>query len=688
MVWGILVFGLFSAAVAVHALSDCSPYLQNALEECQKCVINLVNPMECLSTPWCHWANYQCEYQPLILGKALATSKPTKRATLRPTKRPTFEPTPKPSKRPTFKPTPKPSKRPTFKPTPKQTTHKPSKRPTFKPTPKQTTPKPTPKTTTTTTTHAPFPLSSTDQEDNPQRKNILLVIGDDLRQTPIAPAGSTPHLDKFRAQSLTFDYAHCNVPLCGPSRASFLNGREPLETGVYGNKMVVNNLGPKTKTLPQLFKDNGYVTQSFGKVFHVPALNDFSSFSADSWTSIPVPRLARQDTGYLMKNCLPSDINESTKDKKNWTPFAYGSSSTSPIARPYQCNMGTPLADFDDMYIASNAVRELAKLDKRQPFFFLVGFYRPHIPHTVHASVWEQFEIDLAKNASAKFVVTQPKYTTGPEPRQDMPERFAIEPDERSGAGAAQIIPNVYSTPLLPKFFVQAMRAGYAAAMMQMDLALGVLMQGLEDNGMDDNTLVVLVGDNGFNLGESSLWYKQLLTDHSARVPMSVRLPGGKLNAGTKSDALVELLDLYRTLADFAGLPVESAIAGKSMMPVVNSPQTMSPSRDAAFSIIHRCVDRQCADWNFKQVGFSIRTAQYRYNVWLVAEGVVPSPAAWDQIAGEELYDHTVEGDEDHFNLAANPNLQPIKLELFARIKNRYSKFPSSQDPPKLLRSP
>lgn len=660
MVWAL---GLFSAiAASVHALSDCSPYSQDvaALAECQRCVANLVSPAECVSSPWCHWANYQCEYRPVALSKTLATSKPTKR--------PTFKPTSKPA-------TSKPTKRPTSKPTPKPATSKPTKRATPKPTSKPTTPKPSP------------PLSSNDEENHGQRKNILLVIGDDLRQTPIAPAGSTPSLDKFRAQSLTFDFAHCNVPLCGPSRASFLNGREPLETGVYGNKMVVDNLGQKTKTLPQLFKDSGYVTQSFGKVFHIPALNDFASFSADSWTSMPVPRLARQDTGYLMKNCLPSDINSSAK--KTWTLFAYGPSSPpSPVARPYQCNMNTPLSEFDDMYIASSAVKELAKLDKQQPFFFLVGFYRPHIPHTVHASVWERFEVDLAKNASGRFVVTQPKHTTGPEPRQDMPERFAIEPDERSGAGAAQIIPTVYSSPALPKFFVQAMRAGYAAAMVQMDLALGVLMQGLQDNGLDDSTLVVLVGDNGFNLGESSLWYKQLLTDHSARVPMSVRLPGGKLHAGTKSNALVELLDLYRTLADFAGLDVEPAIAGRSMMPVINSPEgETAASRDAAFSIIHRCVDRQCADWNFKQVGFSVRTAQYRYNVWLVAEGVVPSPSAWDQVAGEELYDHAVEGDEDHFNLAADPALQPVKLELFARIKNRYSKFPSQLLRPKLLRS-
>ena len=477
---------------------------------------------------------------------------------------------------------------------------------------------------------------------------------------------------------------------CGPSRASFLTGREPTEAKVYslhdgGFRRTAGGDVQTWQTLPEFFQSRGYRSLTAGKVFH-PDTDDDASERA--WTKIMMPNVY-QPMGYVLGNCLGKRADTS------WVALRDGATRLpSRLLRPFSCRSSAPLSKFDDFIMARAAAQELdaiarARRERRAlagnesslatappqaaPFFMAVGFVRPHYPLLVHDSFWNLYGFDVSAMSDATYV-------DPPEPEDAMPPNFAIKPD----ALETGQIPPVYHG-VASRAFRRGTRLAYSAAFSQADAALGVVLDALERTGLADATAVMLTSDNGFSLGDSSLWYKQLLTDHSTRVPLLLSLPWRAPARAVESDAHVELLDVYRTLADVAGLAPHLArgVRGRSLLPLYLGEPATAPSRapfEWAASLAPRCGrDRECRGDRVTQMGFSVRTRRWRYNVWL-RQGNASDGVSWSaprsRAVGEELYDHgepaEFEPVDEHFNLAREPASDAVKDALFAKLKERF----------------
>lgn len=283
--------------------------------------------------------------------------------------------------------------------------------------------------------------------------------------------------------------------------------------------------------------------------------------------------------------------------------------------------------------VADYAVKQLKEISENStfsssPFFMAVGFYRPHLPNNVATTYWARFDSNLVdpENLDHLIQVTDPEFLDGPEPRSSMPPRFAIIPENRKSNDIFMVYHGIS-----PISFTRAMRIGYSAAISQMDSAFQIVLDGLETYGFENSTIVTIIGDNGFNLGESDLWEKQLLTDYSTRVPFIMKVPWLVTTGFSVSSHMVELLDIYRTVADLVDLPVDPRIKGKSLLPIIFATQeslnyntsilhsdnlTVSVNTSlidgsSAVSIIDRCNNRQCDDDYVRQIGFSLRNSRW-----------------------------------------------------------------------------
>jgi iduronate 2-sulfatase len=537
------------------------------------------------------------------------------------------------------------------------------------------------------------------------RPNFLMIIVDDLRWTNINIMSitkpnkldleggrytKTPNLESFAKTATKFNKAFANVPWCGPSRASFLSGREPTQTKCYslfdgGFRQTAGPMAQTWQTLPEYLKNKGYETYTAGKVFH-PGQDDDDS--PRDWTGVLLKNVNESD-GYILGNCK----SVGTRPDTSWKILFKGDAQLdNRLLAPSTCRSSADINQFDDFLIANAVVTKLHELGqqekklKKTPFFIAVGFLRPHSPWHIHDNFWSLYSSDT------KFVA-DPPILTPPIPKGYMPPLFAIPPDEYS----SRKIPNVYNG-IAPTNFRRGVRLAYAVAISQMDSALGQVLNTLHlYPSLEQNTVVILFGDNGFSLGESSLWFKQLLTDHSTRIPLMMRIPFLNRYQSVENQTFVELVDIYPTIMELAGFPgaITTEFPGKSLVPVyVNGYGTgltnEQKTKNFATSIIPRCHhDRNCKQsLAVTQFGFSIRTLSWRYNVWLASD--LNNRAIWRAAAttiagessnpiiiiiGEELYGHDNDEVEENLNLAYLKKYNKIKLDLFKKLENRFGKW-------------
>ena len=255
----------------------------------------------------------------------------------------------------------------------------------------------------------------------------------------------------------------------------------------------------------------------------------------------------------------------------------------------------------------ANASIEILTEVKNQSFFLAVGFHTPHLPYNVPRKYYDLYDIETFKDASS----------TVPHPLNDL-RYYADIPDGH--------------TRIPAKKTLELMR-GYAASTSYMDAQVGRVLQHLDTLGISQNTVIVFAGDHGFHLGEHENWGKATLFEVALRSPLIISVPGQQPG---RTEALVELVDLYPTLCDACELPIPSQLEGLSLMPVIEKPT--HPWKTAAFS--------QLAG------GYSIRAEQYRYTEW--------------GNRGRQLYDYDTDPDE-----TANIAYLPENRELIANLSER-----------------
>jgi len=434
--------------------------------------------------------------------------------------------------------------------------------------------------------------------------NVLFIIVDDLT-TALGcyghPGARTPHMDALSARGVRFDRAYTQFALCNPSRCSFLSGCYPERTKVLDLTTSLRVGLPDAITLPQHFKNNGYATGRIGKVFHVP----------DPKTKLDVELGAplHKDIQILAEAKAANDPDDKPRAKAKGDTYnrSYAASTR-------------PAADFTDYQIAEDAIATLEQF-KARPFFLAVGFIRPHTPFVAPKAFFDA--IDKTR------IILPPFYREGG-------ESLALIPNS-SLRGNNNVFRHAAPTPDQARDAIQA----YLASTSFVDAQVGRVLARLRELRLDENTIIVLTGDHGYQLGEHGLWAKQTLFEGANHVPLLISAPGVK--PGVRS-GLAEQVDIYPTLCDLAGLPKPKHLQGRSLQPMLDDPAAQV--REVAISTMSAP--------HTKLIGHSVRTEAFRYITWDEGRG------------GEELYDLRTDPDELH-NLAGKPR----QAERVARLKAR-----------------
>jgi iduronate 2-sulfatase len=395
---------------------------------------------------------------------------------------------------------------------------------------------------------APCQLSMTAQVTAKQPMNVLFIISDDLTSTALSCYGNevcqTPNIDALAAEGTRFTRAYCQATYCGPSRASFLSGYYPHATGVLGYKSPRPQIGER-QTWPQCFRDQGYYTARVSKIYHmgVPGGIESGDDGADdalSWTerfNSPGPEWKAPGIGETL---------EGNPDGSR--PVVGG--NTFVVVE----------ADGDDDVHSDGktAIKasELIRQKRDQPFWLGVGFVRPHVPFVAPAKYFTPFK---------------------PYRNLSLPERMEGDWDDIPKPGIN------YKTSQNMKMDLRRQRkalGGYYASVAYMDAQVGRVMTALRESGFEQNTIVVFTSDHGYHLGEHDFWAKVSLRDESSQVPLIIKVPGKSPGV---CNSLVEMLDLYPTLATLCELQVPEHVQGKDISRMLDDPS--HSVRDAAFCV-------------------------------------------------------------------------------------------------------
>ena len=458
----------------------------------------------------------------------------------------------------------------------------------------------------------------------PQRPNVLFIASDDMRPQLGCygdPLAKSPNIDRLAARGMVFERAFCQQALCSPSRISLLSGRHPWTTKIYTIGPPLRSTMPDIVTLPQLFKNNGWFARSLGKVYHI-GIDDPSSWSVPSWISRK-PRYGPEGTEKVRAAAAKLRAEGlQDPDKGPQKPFYAGPAFESPDCEDDE------LTDGD---IAREAIRTLGELAKKpeQPFFLAVGFVNPHVPWVApkkYHDLYDPADIRLPDN----------RY-----PPKDAPPYAAKSGEDFYWYG------NVPKDRNITDEFGTRCLHGYLAAISYVDACVGRVLDELDRLGLREQTIVVFWGDHGYYMGEHNWWGgKHNNYEGATRAPLIVVAPGMKA-AGQTTDAIVEFVDIYPTLAELAGLPLPDGLEGISLVPLLDDPKR--PWQKSAISEYPKGGHR----------GTAMRADRYRYVEWYDKSG---------KLADRELYDHQADPQENQ-NIAGKPENAAVIERLGAQLQ-------------------
>lgn len=427
--------------------------------------------------------------------------------------------------------------------------------------------------------------------------NVLIIIADDLRNDLGAYGDDlvvSPYLDALAEESLVFNRAYCQKAVCWPSRNSFFSGLMPGSLGKGVNsKNTFRAEHPDIVALPELFKNNGWYTRGFGKILH-NGQDDPQSWSTPLFTPEALHYAAEENWG---KHPI---INRSVPENR-----------VNPLFE------AADVADdaYEDGLTADAAVKAIhAAAEYDEPFFMMVGFHKPHTPFNAPKKYWDLY--DRTSIPLAEF----------PDAPLNVNEKYAVH-----GSNYVRSFKDIPLSGQLPDNLAREIRHAYYACISYVDSLIGDVVTALEETGQRDNTIIVFTSDHGYQLGDHSLWSKHTNFELATRVPLFISVPNS-ITIGQKTDTLIELVDLFPTLADLCGLESPEHLEGLSLASVLTGDKT--EIRESAFSEFTRNGAR----------GRSIRTKGFRYIEWR------------DTVSGEvvarELYDHGTDPGENR-NVAA-----------------------------------
>ena len=441
-----------------------------------------------------------------------------------------------------------------------------------------------------------------------KKQNILFIAVDDLRPE-LNCYGKTqiisPNIDAIASEGTIYNNAYVTVPVCGASRASLLTGIHPTKNRFIDYGSRVDEEAKGLTTLPGQFKKNGYYTTSVGKIFHHP------DDGLAGWSEPPV----RPD--------YPNSLGQ----QELWRDYqseenAYTKKDKLPLGATGPAWEAADVPD-DTYYDGKTANLAVAKLNElanlKQPFFFGVGFIRPHLPFNAPKKYWDLYDRENIKLSTI----------------DSMPKNAPLQSWHNYGELRSYTnIPND-TLPISSEKAI-SLRHGYYACVSYIDAQIGKVISELKRLNLYENTTIVLWGDHGWSLGEHTLWCKQSVYTKATKTPLIVKT--SNQTAKGISNSLVSFIDIYPTLCDLTGIEKPKHLAGKSFANTLSEPNTQN---------------NKYVYWRW-QNGETIKSNQYVYTRYVNNQG---------EFLSHMLYDHNNDPDETK-NLAVSKEYKNVVEEL------------------------
>lgn len=514
---------------------------------------------------------------------------------------------------------------------------------------------------------AAMPVCGQSGRENSGGPNVLFIAVDDLKPV-LGCYGDklvkTPNIDKLAKRGTVFMQNYCQQAVSGPTRASLMTGMRPDYTGIWDLKTKMRDVNPEILSLPQYFISKGYQTAGIGKIYDPRCVDE--ELDKPSWS---IPYFKNSDQYISLITGKPES--------------GYQIPATKVLAKKYREEgqakglKGKDLNDYIGKYIKpsvecadvpDNAYNDganalyakelLAKFSKSgKPFFFAVGFSKPHLPFVAPKKYW-----DLYKRDEMPLAPFQKKALNGPEigyhtaaelyAYSDIPEISSFS-DQKVGLE----IPVAKQKELIH---------GYYAATSYTDAQIGILMNALDSLGLSKNTIIVLWGDHGWHLGDHNLWCKHTNFEQATHAPLLIASPAIKPSI-TKSQS--EFIDIFPTLCDLAGLTIPSHLDGKSLVPVMKDPKAaVKEFSISQYPRPQNKLESGRLGWSDGEfMGYSLRTGQYRYTVWLKDTFRTRKTFSNDLVVATELYDYVKDPNET-VNVVNDPGYIGVTKELNGKM--------------------
>ena len=394
-----------------------------------------------------------------------------------------------------------------------------------------------------------------------KKLNVLFIIADDLN-CDIGVYGNnvvkTPNIDRLVKNGTLFLNAHCQYPLCGPSRASFMTGMYSNQTKMTKNNVFLRTTVPDVITIGQRFRQQGYQSVRIGKIFHYDNPSTIGTSGIDdiySWDQTINP-YGRDKLEEYKINTL--------------SPRRYGGTLS------WMASDGADEEQTDGIG-ASEAIKKLENFSNTgENFFLAVGFFRPHTPFVAPKKYFDLYSKDdmVIPKSSTNYLKTIPN-------------------------PAAKSVRAKKNQINLEQDLAKEIKQAYYATISFVDAQVGRIINKLKQTGLDKNTIVVFTSDHGYHMGEHGHWQKQTLFNNATKVPLIINVPG-KDYISEISNSPVELIDIFPTLMDLTSIITPSHVVGKSLKPIIEN-KTSFVRKNAL------------TRW---RNGYSVRTERFRLTKW------------------------------------------------------------------------
>jgi iduronate 2-sulfatase len=486
-----------------------------------------------------------------------------------------------------------------------------------------------------------------------KRPNILFIAVDDLRPelgcygSPIA---KTPNFDRLAKNGLLFERAYCQEAICSPSRASIMTGARPETIKVIENFSYFRDLNPDIVTLPQLLWKNGYETVYTGKIFHPEYSDEVLSWSREP-VKLKFDKIPKTVGGYASPENQAIFIENKKKIESGTSEDGKFGLGRGPAFESYDVPDET-YVDGQNTTIAIATLKELIA-NPGKPFFLGMGYKLPHLDWIAPQKYWDMYDrnsIPLAEHDKAPIGAA----AMGLHPSFELRARYGIP---KKGD--------------FDEDFSRTLKHAYLASVSYVDAQLGRLLDALEQSGQSENTVIILWSDHGWHLGDMGIWGKATNYDIATRVPFIICTPNMSPKAkGGRTNALVELVDIYPTVCELTNTPKPEHLEGHSLVPLFSDPS--QSWKKGAFSQFPCPALRE---WAANPLSEGMRKTYFGPLIEQVESKIIAQQGAkWDKNFFEnDLMGYALK--TDRYKLVAwksmkNPKAKPIFLELYDHKKD------------------